>query len=87
MDFLLKKTIVKFASKSKKFADLAANNTICIVLIKQTNLQKAVRKNQSSLIKNHLFYGTDWESTENNFGLEKKLKKLVCADIVNFHIE
>ena len=32
MDFFLKKTVVKFASKSKKFANLAAINNICIVL-------------------------------------------------------
>ena len=40
MDFLLKKTIVKFASKSKKFANLAANNNICIVLENDQSCKK-----------------------------------------------
>ena len=40
MDFLLKKTIVKFASKSKKFANLSANNNMCIVLENERSFKK-----------------------------------------------
>ena len=40
MDFLLKKTIVKFASKSKNFANLAANNNIFIVLENERSFKK-----------------------------------------------
>jgi len=40
MDFFLKKTIVKFASRLKKFANLAANNNICIVLENERSFKK-----------------------------------------------
>ena len=40
MDFLLKKKVVKFASKSKKFANLAANKNICIVLENERSFKK-----------------------------------------------
>ena len=40
MDFLLKKTVIKFASRSKKFANLAANNNICIVLENERSFKK-----------------------------------------------
>ena len=40
MDFMLKKTVVKFASKSKKFAKLAANTNICIVLENERSFKK-----------------------------------------------
>ena len=32
MDFMMKKAVVKFAGRSKKFAKLAANTNICTVL-------------------------------------------------------
>ena len=40
MNFLLKKTIAKFAGKSAKFAKLASNTNICIVLENERNLKK-----------------------------------------------
>ena len=40
MDFMLKKTVVKFASRSKKFAKLAANTNICIVLENERSFKK-----------------------------------------------
>ena len=40
MDFLLKKTVVKFASKFKKIAKLAANYNICIVLENERSFKK-----------------------------------------------
>ena len=75
MDFFLKKTIVKFASRSKKFANLAANNNICIVLENERSIKKTFRQNQGSLIKNMSIFGTDWESTVNNFGSGKKVEQ------------
>ena len=44
MDFMMKKVIVKFASKSKKFAKLAANTNICIVLENERSLKKLFAK-------------------------------------------
>ena len=44
MDFMMKKVIVKFASKSKKFAKLAANTNICIVLENKRSFKKLLVK-------------------------------------------
>ena len=52
MDFFLKKTVIKFASKSKKFANLAANNNICIESFKKL----FVLKNKSSLNKEFICF-------------------------------
>ena len=40
MDFLLKKTVAKFAGKSTKFAKLATDINICIVLENKRNCKK-----------------------------------------------
>ena len=40
MDFMLKKTVVKFASKSKKIAKFAANTNICVVLENEQSFKK-----------------------------------------------
>ena len=44
MDLLLKKTIAKFARKAAKFAKLASNTNICIVLENEQNLKKMLVK-------------------------------------------
>ena len=48
MDFMLKRTVVKFASKSKKFAKLAANTNICIVLENEQSFKKLFIKTKVS---------------------------------------
>ena len=40
MDFLLKKSLAKFSSRSKRFARLANDINICIVLENERNLKK-----------------------------------------------
>ena len=40
MDFFLKKTLAKFACKSKKFAKLIEDNNICIVLENKRIIKK-----------------------------------------------
>ena len=40
MDFMMKKAVVKFAGRSKKFAKLAANTNICIVLENERSFKK-----------------------------------------------
>ena len=40
MDFYLKKTLAKFSCKSKKFAKLAEEINICIVLENERNIKK-----------------------------------------------
>ena len=44
MDFLVKKSIAKFAGRSKRFAKLAADIDICIVLENEHNLKKLLIK-------------------------------------------
>ena len=40
MDFYLKKSIAKFSCRSKRFAKLANDNNICIVLENEQSLKK-----------------------------------------------
>ena len=44
MDFILKKSIAKFSCRSKRFAQLAANVNICIVLENERSLKKLLVK-------------------------------------------
>ena len=44
MDFLLKKSIAKFAGRSKKIVKLAADIDICMVLANEHNLKKLLNK-------------------------------------------
>ena len=42
MDFFVKKTLAKFACKSKKFAKLLEDNNICIVLENDRNIKNCL---------------------------------------------
>ena len=44
MDFYLKKSVAKFSCRSKRFAQLAADVNICIVLENERNLKKLLVK-------------------------------------------
>ena len=46
VDFLLKKTVAKFAGRAKKFAKLATDINICIVLENEHNFKKLFVKTQ-----------------------------------------
>ena len=40
VDFLLKKSVAKFSNRSKKFARLASDFNICVVLENENNFKK-----------------------------------------------
>ena len=80
MDFFLKKTVVKFASKSKKFANLAANNNICIVLENERSFKKLFVKTKVAWIKNLFVSRNGLGKHSKQHWLEKSCTNFVCAD-------
>jgi len=61
MDYHLKKTLAKFSSRSKRFAKLAGEVNICIVLENERNIKKL-------LVRTKLDWeGKDWESTSKQY--------------------
>ena len=83
MDFFLKKTVIKFASKSKKFADLAANNKICIVLENERSFKKLFVKTKVAWIKNLFISRNGPGKHSKQHWLEKSCTNLCALTKVN----